>query len=190
MRRALNKWNVALKSEVYQLNLQRESVDAIDCMTTRSLCFKREGREDNLGWIGWGGLTGLNFDPLSGEILGGLITIQNLSEGGLIPTPPQVLKDINAGLTVDQVIQIQLRKEEFKKYAHAFPEELIEYVILYEIGHANGLKHDFRGSLSGTPNHPSDTVMEYLPFIVAPKLNYLGAKDLERLDVEYGRKAP
>jgi hypothetical protein len=187
---AMGKWNTSLGWNVYMLGPVEDSLDLLDCLSTNSLCLRWEGPIGNVGWIGWGGITGLNFDPQTGEIQGAVITLQNLTPANLQPTPAAILAQISKSFNLDLVVDFLFRKEEFKQYIHPFPEEVIEYVLLHEIGHANGLRHDFRGSLVGTSLHPSDSVMEYMPFPVTHKLNYIGSKDQKRIDAVYRNAMP
>lgn len=187
---ALAKWNAAIGWEVYQLAPVQSTLDQIECLSTKSLCFLWEGRPGNIGWIGWGGLTGLSFDPQTGEIQGAVISLQNMSSGNLQATPSPIIEQIRKSFNINLVANFLLRKEEFKQYSHPFPEAAIEHVILHEMGHANGLRHDFKGSLVGTAHHPSDSVMEYVPFAVTQNLNYIGSRDLARIDAVYRNIRP
>ncbi|NJM10025.1 MAG: hypothetical protein HC883_03820 [Bdellovibrionaceae bacterium] len=186
---AIDKWNAAIGWQVYLFSPIKESLDPLDCLGSNSLCLFWEGPED-IGWIGWGGLTGLNFDPQNGEIQGATISLQNLSTGNLQVTPKTILQSVTNDFSFSTVARMILQKEEFKQYSHPFAEDLVEHVILHEVGHTNGLRHDFKGSLLGTSAQPSYSVMEYMPFPVTHKLNYIGKHDQDRLDLIYKNQKP
>lgn len=183
LRIALRSWNRAIGKEIYRLSPRKEKVDSIDCLSSHSLCISWEGTED-LSWIGWGGITSMAFDPLSGQILGSTIVLSNVGASNLSDTPLDLRTSLDSP-SLESIAAAHLKKEQFKNYRHPRPQMLVTHLLLHEIGHANGFKHDFSASTEGSPQDPASSVMEYLPFSVTHWMNHFGPRDLIRLAVVY-----
>ncbi len=185
---ALNKWNDAIGFKAYSTELVSKKVDALDCLSRSLLCIRWTGPTDKMGWIGWGGIAANSFDPETGILIGGVVTIQNMiSSDDLVETPDSIVARYkNGDLSSSFFASLMLRKEEFKKYRHPFEADLVESLLLHEIGHTNGMSHDFSASNGGNPRNISESVMDYLPFPVVFLNLSFGERDVSRIQAAYG----
>jgi hypothetical protein len=161
---SVNEWNSALGRDLFQLQSTPIKLDLSDCFSSRTLCVKWEGLAD-VAWTGVGGSTSFSFDPESGEILGGVIEFKNTAKNSLVPTPGDYDQRFVSGeIDTQWAAEVFLKQSEFARYRHPLPELIVKKVLVHEMGHFNGFAHNFEGSLHGTIQNPTETVMDYLPF--------------------------
>jgi hypothetical protein len=187
LRQALGAWNDALGAAVFRLKPERgRRVGHADCVTGRSLCLRWQG-STAIPFTGMSGFTETAFDPQSGLIVGGLITLINDD----VP-----VRDLPAGESArirDGTIDLQWVARSMHDYVqmnqvrHPAPERYLRYLLLHEIGHFNGLGHDFHiDRTAGVTDLPA-TVMGYPPYAVAHLVAKPGVNDEKRLDILYER---
>ncbi|HMN68516.1 MAG TPA: hypothetical protein PKC28_08250 [Bdellovibrionales bacterium] len=183
-------WNRVLGVDYFRIQSSIETVDVRECYTARKLCVLWNGVAD-ISWSGIGGTTQITFDPQTGEILGGYIGFSNTLADNLIPTPasPEVDNYLREDIGVDNVAKIFLRRNEFMTYLHPKPEWTLGFVFIHEIGHFNGLKHNFSGSREADAFFASKTVMDYSPFSARnSKSMELGSFDIEAIRLVYNHQ--
>src|SRR5690606_21528404 len=71
---------------------------------------------------------------------------------------------------------------------HPSPSALVERVFVHELGHFNGLSHNFAATSTGDLKTPSQSAMAYLPFPVAHRMTDLGELDRDLVRVMYEQK--
>lgn len=188
---SLGKWNKALGANLFQLKLQVKPINQDKCLSSNVLCLIWYGPEE-LPWTGTMALTSNSFDPETGNIIGGIISINNYaSKKDLVPTPSDVVtKASSQDPGVRWVAEQYLDEAHYVNYIHPFPRQSLEYFLLHELGHFNGLNHNFAGSRKGTFNNPTDSIMDYLPFPVIFKANQIGKLDTAMVDLVYRGQKP
>jgi hypothetical protein len=187
---SLSDWNKALGKKIFKLSGAKVSVDTAECLSSRKLCVKWTG-SSVIPWTGVSGSTVHAFDPETGVILGGVITFSNgVDEKTLRGSPAEIDRQFISGkIDLSWIAQIFLRKPEFSNYRHPMPELVVKSILEHEIGHYNGLAHNFAGSHSGTVAEPSATVMDYFPFSAIRNLK-IGTFDHEVIKAVYSGVAP
>lgn len=184
--KAAKKWNAAFKKEIFVADAKAKTVDYGDCLTGFTVCLRWIGPPE-LAFTGANGYTELSFDPLTGLILGGIVTVINddvtLPLSDLPPGERQrVLAD---KLDWDWVADAMLRYHELDKMRHPLPEPYVEYLLLHELGHMNGFGHNFYTRKETDADHPVSSVLSYPPFPVGHRANDLTASDRRRLGLVY-----
>ncbi len=188
---AFANWNKVLGFNYFRVQSSRETVDLSECYTSRKLCVLWNGLAE-ISWSGIGGTTQITFDPQNGEILGGYIGFSNTLAANLLHTPPSTEVDnyLREDIGVDNVAKIFLRRNEFMTYLHPKPEWTLGFVFIHEIGHFNGLKHNFTGSWAANALSDSKTVMDYSPFSARnSKSIELGRLDVEAIRLVYNHQS-
>lgn len=187
---SLLDWNKALGVDLFKLKNVRTPIDVADCLSSRKLCIDWKGSAE-IPWTGISGSTIHSFDPVSGLILGGVVTFTNgAEESTLNNSPAEVDRQFLLGdIDSNWVARIFLRKSEFASYRHPLPEIAIQSILEHEIGHYNGFAHNFLGSLSGTVDKPSATIMDYFPFPGIKNLK-IGRFDQEVINAVYKGATP
>src|SRR4051812_42362325 len=75
----------------------------------------------------------------------------------------EIDRQFNSGeMNATWIAQVYLKKAEFSSYRHPRPDLAIQSILTHEIGHFNGMAHNFAGSLAGTLSSPSESIMDYL----------------------------
>lgn len=149
-------------------------------------------------------------NPNTGEIRGASVYFNGIWFGGAldvasnpnlrVPNPgdkdtkKKVVKLGWAGMSEDRLCSYELRERLAHTLAHQDEvnnagrtpkekfEEFITHVILHEVGHTLGLRHNFRGSL--VP--PSTSVMDYLNDADSIAMGHPGAYDVDAIKYLYG----
>lgn len=185
---ALQKWNSAFGSTLFVRNIYKREVDFGDCYSSNKLCVRWVGHE-RLPWTGVGGSAQSTFDPETGLIKGGVVTFTNSVNGdALRPAPAEDAEKMrNSTGDLNWIASVYMRSDEFVGYFHPAPLMVSETILLHEIGHFNGLAHNFSGSLNGSVKTPSNSIMEYMPFS-AVRYPALGDFDLALVNHVYWRK--
>ncbi|MGE3263313.1 MAG: zinc-dependent metalloprotease [Bacteriovoracia bacterium] len=189
---SLSKWNAALGTNFFRLQAQKEEVDPYDCLSSRKLCFLWNGSTE-ISFLGAGGITGMVFDPISGQIQGGYIGIDADSRENLpaVPLTPEILKFESEQASVEDAAVLFSRRDELAQFRHPKPSWQLGYVFTHELGHFNGLGHNFLGSYRGSSFHKTDSVMDYAAFsAVDSKSSELGKFDLEAVALIYKNEKP
>jgi hypothetical protein len=185
---AVVKWNKALGRELYQLDTKRARIDPGDCLSGFMLCLTWSGSDD-VPLTGASGYTELSFDPQTGLIVGAVLTVFNDVPGPLHDMPVEERTRFEQGaMSWDWVADAVLRFSDSNAVRHPLPLSYVEHVLLHEMGHANGLAHNFHAPGDTTLAEPVRTVMAYPPFPVAHNAREIGPYDLARLGVIYGKK--
>ena len=162
---SLNFWNHAVGQSIFQLVSYPQTIDLADCVSARKLCIFWDGGKE-ISWIGMGGYAAPNFDPQTGEIIGGFIQFSNSAEKKLTSTPPSVLLDqyLAGKIDFNLVTSIYSDRESYTHYLHPKPMRELAHFFSHELGHFNGLSHNFKGSNAAVPPETSKSVMDYMPF--------------------------
>lgn len=187
LREALAAWNDALGAAVFRLRQGRDRrLGHADCVTGRSLCLRWRG-STSIPFTGMSGFTETAFDPQSGLIVGGLITLIN-DDVPVRDLPAAESVRIRAGkIDLEWVARSMHDYVQMNQVRHPAPGRYLRYLLLHEIGHFNGLGHDFHiDRTAGVTDLPA-TVMGYPPYAVAHLVTKPGANDRKRLDILYER---
>jgi hypothetical protein len=187
LREALAAWNDALGAAVFRLKPERgRRLGHADCVTGRSLCLRWQG-STAIPFTGMSGFTETAFDPQSGLIVGGLITLIN-DDVPVRDLPAAESARIREGkIDLEWVARSMHEYVQMNQVRHPAPERYLRYLLLHEIGHFNGLGHDFHiDRTAGVTDLPA-TVMGYPPYAVAHLVTKPGANDEKRLDILYER---
>ena len=183
----LAEWNSALGTPLFVLaNESPQTLAKSDCVTGYSLCIRWHGSQD-IPFTGMSGFTEIAFDPVTGVIVGGLITfinedrpVRNLpAEDATRVRTGQIDRDWLARSMLNYAIMSQVR--------HPMPEKYLQYLLLHEICHFNGLAHDFHVDLTTKIGDPPLTIMGYPPFAIAHQAHQLGQSDRARIAQIYQR---
>lgn len=185
--RATGKWNEAMGKSVFAAKVTVGKIDVADCLSGRKLCIRWLGAKD-LALTGANGYTELAFDPATGLVVGGVVTVINDD----VKPPFKPLAPADHGpfgrLDRDWIAAAMLRYHEMNGVTHPEPLGYAEYVVLHEMGHFSGLGHNFYASDATTPSRPISTIMSYPPFPVAHRATYVGDADRQRLAMVYKGK--
>lgn len=141
----------------------------------------------SIPWSGVGASTASTFDPQTGKIVGGYITFENPADASALQNA-SIAEDRrvrDGSFTYDWLASTYLRKAEFLNLRSPIPELIVESILLHEVGHFNGLAHNFKGSLDGTVTAPSRTIMDYVPFPAVGHFIDLGDFDYQAIDLVY-----
>lgn len=182
---SLAKWNEAIGAHYFQIEPTKKPLDLYDCLSSRKLCFLWKGPTE-FSFLGVSGLTGIVFNPQSGEISGGYIGLQgNLADKySQAPFSPALERFQNEQTSSADIAALFLQRSELSHYLHPRPLWALGYAITHELGHFQGLKHNFYGSTT-----QAESVMDYLAFsAVNSKSSNVGALDLEALALAYQGK--
>jgi hypothetical protein len=185
IQRSADNWNRAFGKNFFRREVEIKAIDVSDCLSSNRLCFNWKGPAA-IPWTGIGGSTMASYDPDSGEVLGGLVTFTNgVDESKLQTTPGNYDREfVSAKFDKDWVASVYLQMETFLNYRHPLPELAVQTILLHEIGHFNGMSHNFLGSNSGDVQFPSESIMDYLPFPAIRNIG-LGKFDHQLLDAVY-----
>lgn len=184
---ALGKWNTAFGYQAFPSVYQIKNVDPSECYVTQTLCFRWKG-SPVLAWSNLGGYSDASYDPLSGEVIGGIISISNEADGDLTPTSADLKTKVkNDELSLDDIAELYLSRSKMLKHKHPFPEDIIGSFMIHELGHFIGLAHNFAGSNGWVSRSAAKTAMDYLPF---PAINFHSAnvQEWDRWAIEARRK--
>lgn len=187
--RAVAKWNQAFGKELFEVFAGTAKIETADCISGRKLCIRWIGPKE-LSFTGANGYTELAFDPQTGLVVGGIISVINDDVKPPFSQLPEADRAKLRRLDRDWIADAMLRFNEMNDVAHPVPEGSAEYLLLHEMGHFSGLGHNFYVSDSTTPLRPVSTIMSYPPFPVAHRATYIGEADLTRLGIVYGQKRP
>lgn len=184
--KAVKKWNAAFKRELFVADSKAKVVDYGDCLTGFQICLRWIGPPD-LAFTGANGYTELSFDPQTGLILGGVVTVIN---DDVVPpladlAPGERQRVIAQKLDWDWVADAMLRYNDLDKKRHPLPEPYVEYLVLHEMGHMNGFGHNFYTRKETDADHPVSSVLSYPPFPVGHRANEITASDRRRLELVY-----
>lgn len=188
--KALAQWNAALGKEWFRLDPKGAQTDPGACVSGFQLCLGWTG-DQGIPMTGLSAFTELGFDPQSGLITGAVITVVNdVKESTLVPLTAEEAKRFSGKGDLDAAAQAMTRYGEYEKKRHVDPKGYLEYLLLHEMGHVNGLAHNFFADPATHPAEPTSTVMTYVPFPVAHRASRIGPLDRERIDLVYkGREA-
>lgn len=193
LNQSLSKWNSALETDFFVLHEnQIKDLDALDCLSSRKLCIFWNGPEA-ISFLGATAITSMTYDPQTGEIIGGFIGIASDAEKNMPDLPSSALleKFLAENTTLTDIAQLFSMRESLKHFLHPAPFWNLKYVISHELGHFNGLTHNFYGDNSASSLREQKSVMDYLPFTaVNSKSGDIGAFDLEAIELIYKNKAP
>lgn len=188
----LKKWNKALGFKLFNLDLQtNQQVDPAECFANDQVCILWSGAAD-LPWTGFSGVTSISFNPVSGRIIGGTVTLTNAAPAGSLKvTPPEIVARISQNDPgISWIAEQALMTDKYAKLLHPFPNRFLDYFVVHELGHYIGLDHNFAGSIEGTAERPTNSIMDYLPFPAVIKANKIGPYDLSMIDLVYRKKLP
>jgi hypothetical protein len=180
------RWNQALRHDLFETTPKVRKIRHGDCLSGLALCIRWIGRPEVV-MTGANGYTELAFDPDTGLIIGGLISVIN--DDVRPPFRPLAAADKRRfdHPDLDFVVDAIHRYGEMENVLHPLPEKYLEYLLTHEMGHFNGLGHNFYTSAATSAVRPVSSVMSYPPFPVAHRANYVGEADLRRLELVYGR---
>ena len=191
LKKAFETWNETLGVNYFQLRKASRTLDQLDCLTLSSLCVFWRGDARKLSAAGVGGVAMPAGDGLTGVVDGGIVLFNNLATAKTSPTqePPQDLIDLLLGKSMDAraAAAWQIRTQELGNYVHPDPQGVINYVMLHEIGHYVGLRHNFAGSVYAQAGEVSSSIMEYPPYVLRGIDKGLGRYDIAALAAIYGR---
>lgn len=184
--KAVKKWNDAFRKDLFVVDVKSKSIDYGDCLTGFQICLRWLGPPE-LAFTGANGYTELSYDPQTGLILGGVISVIN--DDIVLPltdlAPPERQRVLADKLDWDWVAASMLRYHEFDKKRHPLPAPYVEYLVLHEMGHMNGFGHNFYTRKETDADHPVSSVLSYPPFPVGHRANYLTDSDRRRLAMVY-----
>jgi hypothetical protein len=186
--RAAAQWNRGFGRELFRVDSRARAVDPAECQTGFKICLEWVGPAD-LPFTGANGYTNMAFDPQTGLIIGATVTIVNDDvQPPLAPMAAADRQKVTARrLDWDWIAGAMHRYGEWNRVRHPEPVAEVEYLLLHEFGHASGFGHNFYLTGTTTPAQPVSSVMSYPPFPVGYLATYLGASDLARLAVVYGK---
>lgn len=176
--RAVAQWNQALGKSFYQpASVDVDQVSIVsECLMRNKLCIDWEGPED-LPWFRPGGLASLAFDPQSGEISGGMVRIVNTADGGPLSDDTKGF-DQNHDFTLSEIVSMYIDKDSFLKIRNPNQEANITHVLLHELGHYHGMRHNFVASAGMPLKSPTRSVMDYLAHPIRQNVTSLGSWDI------------
>lgn len=187
--KAARKWNGLFRKELFVVEPKARVIDYGDCLTGFKICLRWIGPPE-LAFTGANGYTELSFDPDTGLILGGVVSVIN--DDVVLPlsdlTPGERQRVLADKLDWDWVAGAMLRYHELDKKRHPLPEPYVEYLVLHEMGHMNGFGHNFYTRKETDADHPVSSVLSYPPFPVGHRANELTASDQRRLELVYRPK--
>lgn len=187
--KAVKKWNAAFKKDLFVYEAKPKQVDHGDCLTGFKICVKWLGPPE-LAFTGANGYSEVSFDPQSGLIMGGVITVIN--DDVVTPladlSPPERQRVVADALDWDWLADAMLRFNELNGKRHPLPEPYVEYLVLHEMGHMNGFGHNFYTRGETARDRPVSSVMSYPPFPVGHRANNITESDLARLRMVYDQK--
>lgn len=185
VKKAVDEWNRGLRIKYYTFKGVAPNVTSEACLASDSLCIIWIG-SPNLAWANFGAISTIFYDPAVGYIQGGVINIFNLQTTNPTLQVPKnlldALNDIKNGPYVAGNIWAQ---PQYKEYINPDPQGTITALLIHEMGHDQGFRHYFGGSIATKPGSPSDTVMDYMPYPFFSKLQALGDRDIAKLDALY-----
>lgn len=185
LQKAIRQWNRALHKNYYVVGDTSMRLTQEECFASRDLCIFWQGSPD-LAWANYGAVTAITYDPAVGYILGSVVTIYNLAP----QKPTQVVPaDIMKGLDYPEggpyVAASVWAQPQYRDYINPEPLGSITALLVHEMGHDQGFRHYFGGSLHAVAGKPSDTVMDYMPYPYFSHMQELGARDLAKVEALY-----
>lgn len=162
--KSINKWNIELGANVFSVEKSPRNIDPQVCLVSEVLCLRWSGPQ-NVPWAGMGATTTLSFQPLTGEVHGGFIDFQIPEQAtSLSVVPPALLNRLKSKMNIDEIVELFTQREQFLNYENDEPSGQLQFFLMHEIGHFNGFEHNFYGSLMGSADVPSLSIMDYPPF--------------------------
>lgn len=188
----IDRWNALLGTPLFEIEQTGSQLDPFDCSSARKLCLFWSGPE-KLSFLGATGMTSITFDPQSGEIIGGYIGFASDANEDAANAPPMdVLSRYSSESTsLSDIAQIFSLRSLLKDFLHPQPTWQLSYVFSHEMGHFNGLAHNFYGANDSIDFHSHDSVMDYLPFsAIDSSSGDPGKFDRAVIGLIYGNEAP
>ncbi len=184
--KAAKKWNAVFQKELFVFEPKVKIIDYGDCLTGFQICLRWVGPPE-LAFTGANGYTELSFDPETGLILGGVVTVIN--DDVVLPladlSPGERQRVIADKLDWDWVADSMLHYRDLDRKRHPLPEPYVEYLVLHEMGHMNGFGHNFFTKKETDADHPVSSVLSYPPFPVGHRANEITASDRRRFEIVY-----
>lgn len=189
VRNAVDKWNEVLGAPLLRVVDAERPVNSSDCVSGRMLCVRYFGSKD-LPMTGVNGYTEVAFDPQTGLVVGGIISIVNEELKTPLEEPTAIDRQKLLAGDVPWALAAMHRYPELSRVRHPAPEAYLEYLMLHELGHFSGLAHNFLADKKTTPSHPTATIMTYPPFPFAHRALEIGGADRARIDLIYRGDTP
>ena len=187
VKQALSEWNKNLRKNYYQLVQEDVELNPFECYAQRNrLCIFWNGSHV-LPWSGIMGLSAITIDPIQGFIRGGAIYVKNLNKSKNLPhLPRDVIDNLNdLEKRIGFAAHIWSNRKQYKDYLNPNPVRFLKALLVHELGHDNGYRHYFSGSLHAKDGRISDTVMDYPPFPLFHLNDSLGPRDILKIGSLY-----
>jgi hypothetical protein len=184
LNKVIKKWNTLFGRNYYSF-FKKEKLNMVDCLSSDLLCIQWTGGA-RFTWTQYSGTTDLAADPGSGHVLGGVIYIHNNAD--LKKAREGTPEELSKLMKPSNLFDVAISFSKFAIYSTIWREksdDLVEGMLLHEMGHFLGWDHNYAGAWRGTLNSPGDTVMGYPPFLLAGRLNNLGSLDMEKFRALY-----
>lgn len=185
VQKAVNEWNRGLGINYYKLSGVISKISSEECLASDGLCIIWNG-SPLLAWANYGAMSSIFYDPAVGYIQGGVINIFNLQPAApKFDVPSDIISklfDVKSGPYVAGYIWAL---PQYREYKNPDPAGSITALLIHEMGHDQGFRHYFGGSLSTQPGVPSDTVMDYMPYPYFTLLQKLGSRDIAKISALY-----
>lgn len=184
---ALDSWSQVSGRQLVLAKQSRQPLDPAECLSAYRLCLRWSG-PPHVSFAGMSGFTNISFNPSSGEIIGGIITLINTDKPTL-HLPRDEAEKVRAGkVDLDYVAGKMLQHASMEKVLHPDAAAYLRYLLMHELGHYHGLAHNFYIDETTKPDQALPTVMGYPPFPIAHLTTDIGLADRQRLSLP--RKKP
>lgn len=191
--KAVESWNGAFGSNIIKVEVAPDHVDAGDPRYHVIKWF--DGTDDS---VGWAGVAHAYPDPETGLLLGSSVYIQGDTLDKLYSGIVDLTQDgSNAGLeATGKIGGIDFHREPgenpvipfFTDPSEDFDAYMLGYyaeVMVHEVGHILGLRHNFAGANTLDDNDHSKSIMDYAPREFRNKQSQPGSYDIAAIKYGY-----